>query len=154
MRTLAQRRRRQLVALVVDDEPLVRRLVATVLTRLEWQVVQASNGAAALVLAKDEVVDLLVTDHQMPIVNGAQLAGLLRQRSPDVSIVMISGRAAGGEVAAAYGYHFLAKPFSVEELSSLLESIREERLALLGRRLGLPRAGSEKASRIEAGGQE
>ena len=78
------------VALVVDDEPLVRQLVSTVLRHRGWSVIEAADGTVALTVAP-ETLDLLVTDHEMPAVTGVALAERLRQRDGQLLVLMVSG---------------------------------------------------------------
>jgi DNA-binding response OmpR family regulator len=115
------------VALVVDDEPLVRQLVATVLRRKGWSVFEAEDGSIALSVAP-ESLDLLVTDFEMPSVTGLALARELRQRDEDLPVLMVSGhpevarkmRSIRGPRTA-----FVRKPFPVEELVSSIGSITD-----------------------------
>jgi DNA-binding response OmpR family regulator len=80
------------VALVVDDEPLVRRFVSAVLRREGWTVLEAANAIAALALADHKPLDLLVTDYEMPRVSGVTLAEQLRAQQQDLPVLVISGQ--------------------------------------------------------------
>jgi len=123
---------RQRIALVADDEPLVRRLICSVLARKGWRTIEATDGVEALGLSIDESVDLLVTDYEMPTISGLQLANAVRRRTPDVPILMISGYPACIKVARNHGYLFLQTPFEPNELISQVET-------LSGRQVGDPR---------------
>ena len=115
------------VALVVDDEPLVRQLVATVLRRRGWSVFEAEDGSIALSVAPVNL-DLLVTDYEMPSVTGMVLARKLRQRDEDLPVLVVSGhpevarkmRSIRGPRTA-----FVRKPFPLEELVSSIGSITD-----------------------------
>jgi DNA-binding NtrC family response regulator len=113
----------QRIALVADDEPLVRHLVCSVLARKGWRTIEASDGVEALGLSIDEKVDLLITDYEMPTISGLQLANEVRRRTPDVPILMISGYAACINVARTHGYLFLQKPLQLDDLVSQVESV-------------------------------
>jgi DNA-binding response OmpR family regulator len=123
---------RQQLALVADDEPLVRHLICLVLARKGWRTIEATDGVEALGLSIDETVDLLVTDYEMPTISGLQLANAVRRRTPEVPILMISGHPACINVARSHGYLFLQKPFEPSELMSQVET-------LTGRQVGDPR---------------
>ena len=102
--------------LLVEDEPAVRQLFATALTRAGYTVVEARNGEEALKLFDENAssIDLLLTDMRMPYMGGAELAKQLRGRKSDLKLICISGHpgSPGHEVTE----DFLAKPFSREEM--------------------------------------
>ena len=106
------------LALVVDDEPLVRRFISSVLRREGWTVLEAADAIAALAMADRKPLDLLVTDYEMPRVSGVALAEQLRARHRDLPVLVISGhpdvdyemRSLRGKTA------FTRKPFAAAEL--------------------------------------
>jgi len=107
--------------LLVEDEPLIRRLVATTLSRAGYQVVEASNGEEALACVEglDEPIDLLVTDVMMPKMNGAELAARIRLQSPNLRVLFMSGYAEtviANDGALPAGVDLLQKPFSPRHL--------------------------------------
>lgn len=113
------------VVLVVDDEPLVRRFVATVLRHEGWSVLEAGSAVTALAIADAGPFDLLVTDYEMPDVTGVALARLLRKRDEDLPVLMVSGHPdAAREVLGLDGRTaFALKPFAAEELVTSVCSI-------------------------------
>lgn len=116
------------LALVVDDEPLVRQLVCSVLARSGWRTVEATDGVAALGLSLDGRVDLLITDYEMPAMTGTEVASEFRQRMPDLPVLMISGVAAVAAVAMHRRYSFLRKPFELDELMSLVKTLTDQQI--------------------------
>jgi DNA-binding response OmpR family regulator len=106
------------LALVVDDEPLVRRFISSVLRREGWTVLEAADATAALAMADRKPLDLLVTDYEMPRVSGVTLAEQLRARHRDLPVLVISGypdvdykmRSLRGKTA------FTCKPFAAADL--------------------------------------
>jgi CheY-like chemotaxis protein len=81
---------------------------------LGHQVVEAFNGAQALeVLEKGERFDLVLTDHSMPKMTGAELAGSIHERWPSLPVVLATGYA---ELPSGEGGKLpkLSKPFSPE----------------------------------------
>ena len=126
-RTVAISKEGARVALVVDDEPLVRTLVSTVLRRRGWSVIEAVDGASALALAP-EALDLLVTDYEMPAGTGVSLARKLRRSHRALPVVLVSGHPeVEGLMAGLAGARtaFVSKPFPVEELISTIGSITD-----------------------------
>jgi PAS domain S-box-containing protein len=102
--------------LVVDDDPAVRSLVALALRREGYAVVEADGGRAAL--EREASADLLVTDVQMPGVNGPALAAQLQTRRPGLKVLFVSGGTGGvpaGELTGP-GRAYLEKPFAPAEL--------------------------------------
>jgi CheY-like chemotaxis protein len=108
--------------LLVDDEDLVRMSTADMLADLGYGVVEASSGAQALELVQAGLrPDLLVTDHLMAGMSGAQLARELQGKLPELRSLIVSGYAEveGLDVEVAR----LTKPFRSEELSTSLAAI-------------------------------
>jgi CheY-like chemotaxis protein len=121
--------------LVVDDEEVVRILLARALTEANYHVIQATHGAAALALLEGESVpvDLVVCDLVMPALNGRDLARWAATHRPDLPILFISGYPLA--YLEAHGMYdpaipLLRKPFLP---SRLIESV-EEVLMMVGRR--------------------
>ncbi|QDT66769.1 response regulator [Calycomorphotria hydatis] len=79
--------------LIVDDVMADRRLVGGLLTRGgEYEVVEASNGREALTVFDDDSPDLVLTDLQMPELDGLQLVGILKEHAPRIPVVLMTGR--------------------------------------------------------------
>jgi signal transduction histidine kinase/ActR/RegA family two-component response regulator len=111
--------------LVVDDEAQVRALTAESLELLGYRVLQADSGSAALAVLEHETPDLMLFDYAMPGMSGAELAGLVRVRLPDVPIVFASGHADTGAVETALGGQatILRKPFDMETLAQTVAGL-------------------------------
>jgi PAS domain S-box-containing protein len=114
--------------LVVDDEPMVRMLVAEVLEELGYAAIEAADGASGLkVLQSDVQIDLLVTDVGLPGgMNGRQMADAGRQHRPELKVLFITGyaeNAAIGKDVLEAGTHVLTKPFSMEILANRIKAI-------------------------------
>lgn len=108
--------------LLVEDEPAVRQLFATALTRAGYRVYEARNGQEALKIFEKagDGVDLVLTDMRMPYMGGAELARHLRERRRALKLLAISGYP--GTLDPELTHDFLAKPFSRDEL---LKKVRE-----------------------------
>jgi CheY-like chemotaxis protein len=112
--------------LLVDDDQSFRPMLAETLSRLGHHVVTATNGDEALVLFREDAIDLVITDLIMPEREGLDVIRTLRRRAPNVKIIAMSG---GGrtspvtylEIAKRLGAAtVLAKPFSTEQLKSAI----------------------------------
>jgi chemotaxis protein histidine kinase CheA len=88
---ITQEMRRQRV-LVADDSPVVRELVTGILSAAGLVVEQANDGAAALEIILEREPDLLVSDVEMPRMNGFDLLAEVRRRSQRLPVVMLSTR--------------------------------------------------------------
>jgi CheY-like chemotaxis protein len=113
--------------LVVDDEEVVRMLVARALVEAGFSVVEAAHGAAALAAIESEAYDfdLVLCDLVMPGLNGRDLARWLAANRPDLPILLISGYPLPYlEAHDLYdpGLPLLRKPFLP---SRLLEAVEE-----------------------------
>jgi CheY-like chemotaxis protein len=114
---------RQPVALVVDDDPLVLLLLSVVLAARGWRVIQASDGNDALAKAEGSDLDLLVTDYEMPGMDGRTLARHLCERDSRLPVLVVSGRPEAAKWVEGARNAFLAKPFGVEDLGLRVESL-------------------------------
>jgi len=106
--------------LLVEDEPMVRSVAERALTRHGYTVITADNGEDALeFLAKNEPVDLLISDVVMPGMDGPTMVREARQSRPDLKILFMSGYAEEQlrKSIDIENVNFLAKPFSVVELA-------------------------------------
>nr|WP_274382919.1 PAS domain S-box protein [Methylorubrum extorquens] len=110
------------IALLVDDEELVRMSTADMLGELGYAVVEATSGEEAMrIVDRGERFDLLVTDHLMPGITGTDLAGVIRGLLPDVPVLLVSGYAESEGVAADLPR--LTKPFRKDELAASLAQL-------------------------------
>lgn len=83
----------QRTILVVDDEDIVRALVARSLRDAGYQVIQANHGEAAIELLERDAaaVDLVICDLVMPVLGGREVAGWMKEHCPAVRLLFISG---------------------------------------------------------------
>ena len=114
--------------LVVDDEAIIRMLVAEVLTDMGYDPIEVHDGPAALrVLESGVKIELLITDVGLPGgMNGRQVADAARTRFPGLRVLFITGYAENAAVGNGYlepGMHLLTKPFPVEELTRRIREI-------------------------------
>ena len=115
--------------LFVEVSPTMRRIIANSLQRLGYSdIIEAENGVDALNKLEGHKIDLVVTDWNMPEMNGAELVKTLRSMPEygDVPIVMITTRGMKDDVMTAMklgvnGY--VIKPFTPDVLKTKLESV-------------------------------
>ncbi len=105
------------VALLVDDEELVRASIADMLSDLGYTVIEAASAEEALRLMNDGLApDIVVTDHLMPGMTGTDLAYALKERSPAPKVLIISGYAEDDGIISDLPR--LTKPFRQADLAS------------------------------------
>ncbi|NII60025.1 PAS domain S-box protein [Sphingomonas aerolata] len=110
------------LALLVDDEDVVRASTADMLEEFGYEVQEATSGEAALAFVADGLrPDLLVTDHLMPGISGVDLATALRSRLPDLPVLIVSGYSEVEGLSAEFAR--LTKPFRSAELASSLAKL-------------------------------
>lgn len=101
--------------LVVDDEAHIVRVLAIWLGRHAYDVIAASNGAAALDILERERVDIIITDMNMPHVDGLELVRILREeRGIDVPILLLTARCDQQSIVRQmrkHGVRVYPKPF-------------------------------------------
>jgi CheY-like chemotaxis protein len=110
-------------ALLVDDEDLVRECTASMLHDLGYSVIEARSAEEALSLMAGGLrPDVVITDHLMPGMTGAQLAQEARTLTPGLPVLLLSGYADIAAVDASVP--ILTKPFLNVDLASRLATIR------------------------------
>ncbi|MBW7970022.1 response regulator [Bradyrhizobium sp. BR 10289] len=102
--------------LVVDDDADVREVVANMLEELGCEVVTAGSGAAALdMLGREEKISTLITDINMPGMDGHELAERAARLRPGLKVLQLSGRERRRD-----GFPMIRKPFSMDDLAEVM----------------------------------
>jgi DNA-binding NtrC family response regulator len=117
--------------LIVDDEPNIRRMVGALLASEGYEVREAPDGARGVTLAIESEPDIALVDLMMPgELDGMGVLTALRERAPDVPVVMMSGRAGLSDAVRATklgAFTFLEKPLTPEGVLLALASALELR---------------------------
>ena len=121
--------------LIVEDDPSVRTIVATMLEDLGYRVLEADGGDEAIELASTygSEIDLVLTDLVMPGSSGRETAGRVRELFPGAKILYMSGYTDdivirdGGHLGP--GIAFIQKPFGARELARSVRGVLEVELA-------------------------
>ncbi len=113
------------VVLVVDDDVLVRTIVTRLLQRDGHLVLSAADGREALELARkhDGAIHLVITDYNMPHLNGGELCAHLIEERPGIKALVMSGTDVGDIVSQTANVRFLPKPFDCEKLRRHVDEI-------------------------------
>jgi CheY-like chemotaxis protein len=113
--------------LLVDDEEPVRRTMTAFLELDRHKVSAAADGVAAAELVERQRFDLVLTDLDMPRIDGVELAAFLARRSPETAVIMMTGLAAldqRGEALPEGVDRMLPKPVGLAELRRAISEIR------------------------------
>jgi CheY-like chemotaxis protein len=114
--------------LLVEDEAAVRRIVAEMLSRLGYTILEATDSRSAqrFVMEHEKPIQLLLTDVVMPEVGGPELARRLRTMRTDLKVLFMSGYADEAVVQQGVlepGSAYLQKPFTLNVLSAKLREV-------------------------------
>ena len=118
---------REPVVLVVDDAMSVREFITAFLQRNGFKILKASNGKEALELAKENDVDLLITDLEMPVMHGFDLIKQLRKidKYEELPIIILTAQAGKNfqkRGAEAGANAFISKPFKEGDLLRMINA--------------------------------
>lgn len=110
--------------LIVDDDEVIRDLVASFIKLCGYDSMKAPNGQKALELVLIGKPDLIFTDIHMPLMNGFQFLRAVKRMHPDLPVVLITGfshfrKLFSDKTARADG--FIEKPFALEVLDGYMK---------------------------------
>lgn len=115
-------------ALVIDDEPQLRRFVSDVLQEEGWEVNEAESAEQAFEMLREKDWAVVFCDVMLGGVNGFSVLRRFKEELPQTKVILMTGHgtAVGALDATAYGaYDYLLKPFGVDALQSLSRAVAE-----------------------------
>lgn len=122
--------------LLVDDEHLFRRALGQQLAVRGFDVLDVDSGEEAIKVVRHENPGVVVLDQRMPGMDGIQTLREIKKIRPEVQVIMLTGHGST-ESARVSGkhdvFHYLQKPCAVDELVSVINAAREERVYALAR---------------------
>ena len=108
--------------LLVEDEFLIRMLLADELRDVGYQVIEAVNADEAIEVLRGLTPDAIISDVRMPgSMDGMGLLAAVRKASPNLPVILMSGHADPMDAVAAGAHQLIAKPFRV---GAIVEAIR------------------------------
>jgi CheY-like chemotaxis protein len=117
--------------LLVDDNAVVRDMLVDLVSSLGYSAEAASGGVEALALFDRGRYDIVLTDLLMPGMSGWEVLAAVRQRDPQMPIIIITGTPAIGDPRAALpGVAVLRKPVDVTLLDTMIKRMVNRRLAV------------------------
>jgi DNA-binding NtrC family response regulator len=114
--------------LVVDDEELYRRALERILSRVGHEVLMARDASEALEAVRSQSVDLVLSDVQMPGINGLELVRQIHEIEPDLPCIVITGYSSAEdsvEAMRAGAFWYLEKPFEQERLDVIRRLVEQ-----------------------------
>ena len=116
--------------LIIDDERMARANLARALERGGHESAQAGSGEEGLALLAAQDFDVVITDIAMAGINGMEVLKAVRSSKPDVEVIMVTGYPMIENAVEAMrlgAFHYLAKPYSLEEARMLVARALEKR---------------------------
>lgn len=110
--------------LVIDDEESIRKALARFLKSEGYEVFVASNGIEGLKLFGEHEVDLSLVDLMMPEKSGKEIVTAMRKKNPDAIVIIMTAYGtiqAAVEAIRSGAYHFITKPFELDDLRAIVE---------------------------------
>ncbi len=112
--------------LVVDDNRAVQDVISRMLTFLGYDVTVASNGIEGGTLFITGSYDLVITDLQMPLLNGWELSRLVKERSPKTPVILVTGsydEKQCGKMGMNCIDAVIPKPFRLKEIEKTIQRL-------------------------------
>jgi two-component system, cell cycle sensor histidine kinase and response regulator CckA len=113
--------------LIIDDEEMLRRSIATMLARKGYSVLDAADGPTAISVFKahQEAIDVVLLDLTLPGMSGKEILKELRTIRPGVNVVLTTayGPERALTDAGEQPVYYLRKPYGIKELTSLLRTV-------------------------------
>lgn len=128
VRTLKMNRKPSI--LIVDDEEVARKNLAHIFLKEDYEVQTAASGYEAVNRLKSSQFDVILTDLKMQQIDGMELLGHAKSLSPSTNVVMMTGYATVDTAVEAIkkgAFHYVAKPFKVDEVRSVIRQAVDKR---------------------------
>lgn len=135
--------------LAVDDEQLIRDLIATFLSKLGHSCLTAIDGVDALNQLKETKVDAVITDIRMPNMDGIMLTGEIFSQYPGLPVMVMTAfdeEYSAGIAISIGAREFIKKPFSLDEFAIRLHKMINDSEAM--RRMKLKESGGEDVQEL------
>jgi two-component system cell cycle sensor histidine kinase/response regulator CckA len=110
-----------MLSLVVDDDPMVRTFVRTILKREHFETLEADGGNRAFQIVQNlsGQIDLIISDIRMPDGDGLTFAEAVKKAFPSVPIILVSG----DSIPDSSSFVFIEKPFASTTLATAVNRL-------------------------------
>ena len=120
--------------LVIDDEQIVHESCNRILTEEGYEVKNALTGQEGFKKIEDEPFDLVITDLKMPGISGMEALKKIKKDNPNIGIIMVTGYSTAETAVEAMklgAFDYLPKPFTPDELISVINKAVEKKKVLI-----------------------
>lgn len=110
--------------LIVDDDEVMRESLSDVLERRGYEVFSVSSGNGVLPIIQKNIIDLVLLDMKLPDADGIEILKKIKEFDTDILIIMMTAYSDVETAVSAMksgAYHYINKPFELEELTLLIE---------------------------------
>jgi DNA-binding NtrC family response regulator len=124
--------------LIIDDESGQLESLHSFLSRRGYEVFTAQTGETGFELAKEHIIDLVLTDYRMPGWDGYDVLQKMKELNPEIDVVVMTAYGtvqSAVEIMKAGAYDYLNKPIDLDELENLVNRVREKRQLVAENRL-------------------
>ncbi len=108
------------ILLLVDDDPNVLKALKRLLRKENYRLLMAESGQQALNLLSENTVNVIISDHRMPVMTGIEFLSKVKQCYPDITRIVLSGYSDIDTITQAINqgniYKFIAKPWDDEQI--------------------------------------
>jgi DNA-binding NtrC family response regulator len=111
--------------LLVEDHPVLRKVIKQILEEANFTVIAANcaKQAAGLEAEFPGTIDLLLSDVRMKGISGPNLAKKLKERRPQMRVMLMAGYPGGALLVLNYGWHYIEKPFVPSVLVNKIKDV-------------------------------
>ncbi|WAC07531.1 MAG: diguanylate cyclase [Thermodesulfobacteriota bacterium] len=116
--------------LIVDDSKTICQILVDLMNSLGYENKTATDGLQALIMLKEEKFSVVISDIEMPGVDGLTLIKKIKENSPEIDVISITGfgtKYSYSEVIKTGASDFIVKPFGIDEIVAKLNRIFRER---------------------------
>jgi two-component system response regulator PilR (NtrC family) len=109
--------------LIVDDELSMREFLKILLEKEGYCTLTAKDGDEAISLIEQHLIDLVISDIRMPVMSGLELLAALKEKKPDLPVIMITAFASPEDAVTAMkqnAFDYITKPFDVDEIKKAI----------------------------------
>ena len=120
--------------LVIDDEEIARKNIEHVLTKENYNVMTAKNGAEAFKILDEQEFEIVLTDIKMEGLDGFAVLEKVKAKYPNTKVIMITAYAAVDNAVEAIkrgAFHYIAKPFKIEEIKLAIKQAIQDRVSTI-----------------------
>jgi two-component system response regulator AtoC len=110
--------------LIVDDDEVMQQTLSDVLRKRGYEIFSVSSGNGALPVIKKNIIDLVLLDMKLPDVDGLEVLKKIKELDTEILVIMMTAYSDVQTAVSAMksgAYHYINKPFELEELKLLIE---------------------------------